>query len=132
MRQWTEKEKKRQACVIRRHRPWRKSTGPRTQEGKDTSKYNAVKHGQRSAHYIRMRKALAAQGRFRRQCTAYVRAGLALPRTLQDWGRNVTNELLRACLELCAPDPVLGHNVVKFQQRQAANHDPPPDMKVSA
>ena len=132
MRQWTEKDKKRQTCVMRRHKPWRKSTGPRTQEGKEKSKYNAVKHGRCSAASVRMRKAFAAQGRFLKQCEVYIRAGLGIPCVLRKLERKVTNELLRACVALYDPPPVLGGNIEMFSRRQAANHDPPPEMKVVA
>jgi hypothetical protein len=45
MRKWTEKERKRQACIARRKRPWKASTGPKTVQGKERSKMNAWKTG---------------------------------------------------------------------------------------
>jgi len=35
--------------TIRRNRPWEKSTGPRTEDGKARAKVNAVTHGERMA-----------------------------------------------------------------------------------
>lgn len=45
MRKWTEAERMRQAEIIRRAKPWKKSTGPRTQAGKEKSKMNAYQDG---------------------------------------------------------------------------------------
>ena len=42
-RKWTLEQRKRQSQLIRQWKPWEKSTGPRTPEGKENSKMNAVK-----------------------------------------------------------------------------------------
>jgi hypothetical protein len=42
---WTPERKARQAELIRQWRPWEKSTGPRTHEGKATVARNAFKGG---------------------------------------------------------------------------------------
>ena len=42
---WTPERRARQAMLIRRWRPWEKSTGPRTAEGKAISSRNAEKGG---------------------------------------------------------------------------------------
>lgn len=44
-RKWTEEEKQKQAEAIKRWKPWEKSTGPRTENGKEESRMNAFKHG---------------------------------------------------------------------------------------
>lgn len=44
---WTSERRARQAALIRRWRPWEKSTGPRTAEGKARTSRNAFKGGQR-------------------------------------------------------------------------------------
>lgn len=49
---WTPERRARAAEQIRTWRPWEKSTGPRTDEGKATSSANALKHGARSAEAI--------------------------------------------------------------------------------
>jgi hypothetical protein len=51
---WTQERRARQAKAIRRWRPWKHSTGPRTAEGKARSSRNAWKGGQRE-----MARALA-------------------------------------------------------------------------
>ena len=45
MRQWNNAEREHQAQIIRRVKPWEKSTGPRTIEGKKKSKMNAYVDG---------------------------------------------------------------------------------------
>ena len=44
---WTAERRKRQAELIQNWRPWDKSTGPITPEGKDTVSKNPWKGGQR-------------------------------------------------------------------------------------
>ncbi len=44
-RQWTPEQRARQAQRIREYKPWIKSTGPKTIEGKKKSSRNAYKHG---------------------------------------------------------------------------------------
>jgi hypothetical protein len=43
MTAWTEERKRKQAEAIRKWKPWEKSTGPKTAEGKDRSRMNALK-----------------------------------------------------------------------------------------
>jgi len=45
---WSPEHRARQALAIRTWQPWRKSTGPRTQDGKARSAKNPLKHGYRS------------------------------------------------------------------------------------
>jgi len=42
---WTPEARARQAERIRERKPWLKSTGPRTDEGKSISRMNALKSG---------------------------------------------------------------------------------------
>lgn len=44
---WTHERRARQAELIRKWRPWEKSTGPTTQAGKDRSKNNRFNGGHR-------------------------------------------------------------------------------------
>jgi hypothetical protein len=45
MRQWTQEERQRQAQLIKKWKPWTRSTGAKTFEGKERSKMNALKDG---------------------------------------------------------------------------------------
>ena len=49
---WTPERRAKQAELIRSSKPWLKSTGPRTEEGKTRSAANALKHGFRSRPFI--------------------------------------------------------------------------------
>jgi hypothetical protein len=53
---WSPERRARQAAAIRASQPWRKSTGPRTAEGKARSSANALKHGNRSRASIERRR----------------------------------------------------------------------------
>ncbi len=53
--------------AAKRTKPWLKSTGPRTEAGKDRSKMNALKHGAYSAPVKAARKHLTQQIRLVRQ-----------------------------------------------------------------
>jgi hypothetical protein len=47
MRHWTPEERERQAALIRQWKPWERSTGPQTKQGKATVAKNAFKGGER-------------------------------------------------------------------------------------
>jgi hypothetical protein len=49
---WSPERRAKQAELIRASKPWLKSTGPRTEEGKARSASNALKHGFRSRAFI--------------------------------------------------------------------------------
>ena len=51
MRIWTLEQRKRQADVIRKWKPWEQSTGPTSDEGKAIASRNALKHGMRAAEW---------------------------------------------------------------------------------
>ena len=66
---WTPERRQRQAEAIRTWRPWERSTGPRSAEGKQRSSRNAYKGGvlqQLRALNIEMRHALAEMREFNR------------------------------------------------------------------
>lgn len=61
---WTDEQRAAAAERIRTHKPWEKSTGPRTRAGKKRASQNAAKHGN-DRHEIRhVRKALKAHRAF--------------------------------------------------------------------
>jgi len=59
MNGWTPERKKRAAELIQRWRPWEKSTGPKTDNGKVVVSRNALKHGGRSAETLQVRRILS-------------------------------------------------------------------------
>ena len=66
-RTWTLEQRQRQAEAIRRWKPWEKSTGPRSDEGKRRVRDNGVKHGAYTAEAIVMRRHLAEAIQLSRQ-----------------------------------------------------------------
>ncbi|QIG46816.1 hypothetical protein G5V57_03060 [Nordella sp. HKS 07] len=54
--QWTPERRQRQATAIQRWKPWEKSTGPRTPEGKAIVSRNANKGGKRELLREEMRE----------------------------------------------------------------------------
>lgn len=64
MTKWTEERRRRQAEAIRKHKPWEKSTGPRTAKGKAKAALNATKHGMRSREGQRILKVLRLNAAF--------------------------------------------------------------------
>lgn len=55
---WTPERRAKQAEAIRRWKPWERSTGPKTDEGKTAAAGNATKHGMRSAEWLEEQKRL--------------------------------------------------------------------------
>ncbi len=62
--------RKQSAENIRQHKPWERSTGPKTQDGKAVSSKNAYKHGFRSGDYREILKLLRLQAFFVRNVAA--------------------------------------------------------------
>lgn len=63
---WTEERRKKQAEIIRKNKPWEKSTGPKTQAGRARSSINALKNGNHSAAMKELRKAILGARAFNR------------------------------------------------------------------
>ena len=55
---WTDERRARQSALIRRWKPWGRSTGPKSAYGKARSSANALKHGGRSTSIARLRSVL--------------------------------------------------------------------------
>jgi hypothetical protein len=55
--QWTVARRKKQANLIRKAQPW-KSGGVKTLEGKQITRYNALKHGARGAEMMQYKRLL--------------------------------------------------------------------------
>ena len=67
MNGWTPERRKKQSELIKSWKPWEKSVGATTVEGKNKSKMNALKHGCRSAVFRKLDASLAAHNRMIRE-----------------------------------------------------------------
>jgi hypothetical protein len=63
-RLWTAEDRLRQAQAIQSWQPWTHSTGAKTEDGKETSKRNATKHGLRSTAFKALNRAMKEQREF--------------------------------------------------------------------
>lgn len=61
---WTPERRAKQSELMRKMRPWEKSTGPKTPSGKEIIKNNALKHGFCSEPYRELIKLLNRQKEF--------------------------------------------------------------------
>ena len=61
---WNDERRARQAENIKQTKPWLKTTGPKTIEGKDAVKKNALKHGAYSEEIHVLRQLLRAQAEY--------------------------------------------------------------------
>ncbi len=98
---WTEERKKRQAEIIRRTRPWEKSTGPRTAKGKKLSSKNAMKHGLRSREMTDLKRQVDAVLFFNREFVKHAWVLVHAQRALA----RMTNELKEKRLKSMATSP---------------------------
>lgn len=75
---WSPERRALQAAVIRRSKPWQRSTGPKTAAGKARSAMNALKHGRRSGatilKYRRLRHALRLAAKNNERLRDHIRA----------------------------------------------------------
>jgi len=81
---WTPERRARQAALIRRWAPWRRSTGPKTEAGKARCAKNALRHGGRSRARIlelqRIRRILRKVDENIRAVRLFIRLRDARPR----------------------------------------------------
>ena len=97
MRTWTPEQRAKQAEVARRHRPWEKSTGPTSPQGKAKARLNAHKHGRYDAERRALRRLLRESGAVIRFYNELLRAQKRLAREARQAVllKNSGSELLR-------------------------------------
>lgn len=61
---WNDARRRKQAENIRKTRPWEKTTGPKSAEGKAAVSQNALKTGMHTGDMRELRRLLAAHRRF--------------------------------------------------------------------
>ena len=67
---WTPEQRKRQSELIQRWKPWEKSTGPKSKDGKRTSAMRGLKTGEHTAEMRELRKMLAKNNQLLRSLMA--------------------------------------------------------------
>jgi len=72
MNGWTLERRQRQAALIRTWKPWTRSTGPKTEDGKRTVSGNAWKHGGYDAQTQEVRRLIASCARFEREARKWL------------------------------------------------------------
>ena len=92
-RTWTSAQREAAAERIRASKPWEKSTGPRTQTGKNVVKMNALKHGHRAAAVLAERRAAVQYLRQQKEFLRQVRLLLRLRRQIEKTSKP-TNKLI--------------------------------------
>ncbi|MFM0644527.1 hypothetical protein PQR14_09355 [Paraburkholderia bryophila] len=55
---WTPERRAKQAEAIKRWKPWERSTGPKSDEGKEVSSQNGLKHGMRSREWLERQREM--------------------------------------------------------------------------
>jgi len=108
---WTPARRAAASVRIRAHKPWLKSTGPRTTAGKEVTRMNALKHGRRSARAIAKHRATLDYLRQQRRFLVQVRQLLRLQRRVGvsgnsgNKGAKTTNEVMDSHVIALAPPP---------------------------
>ena len=72
---WTTEQRKRQADLIRKWKPWEKSTGPKSPEGKKRAVMRALKTGEHTKDVRNLRKLIGDQNRLLRRLERRIRKG---------------------------------------------------------
>jgi hypothetical protein len=144
---WTPERRARQSALLRRTRPWLRSTGPRTAAGKARSAQNALKHGHctaaANAEISAIRTALQAQRAYLRAVEACLRARKPLPPALRARGTEIYYNLLRVLAmprareksgetNYCGTKKSAQHQAPVLQNQHENRHRHPGPLRVNA
>lgn len=122
---WTPERRAKQSAMMRRLKPWTRSTGPKTPQGKKRSSLNAYKHGMRSAALLRLRAVMAMQSRWLKTCV------LQPPLQKQNHDKRTIEPMHydnKSCPPIPDPRPAMdkccaiGHKGQTYNQRNLKRH----------
>jgi len=104
---WSEERRARQAVLIRRWAPWRRSVGPKTEAGKARCSMDALKHGvfsqARLREYRRVRNVLRLAARNIALLRLHIQLRDARPRIKYKFPPRTCFWALNCALTLCRP-----------------------------
>jgi hypothetical protein len=80
---WTEERRKKQAEAIKRWKPWEKSTGPKTRQGKSRTRMNAYNYGGKLGDEQRLNEMARLNREFTKACYKMALAELAKNQLLE-------------------------------------------------
>ena len=123
MRKWTEEEKAKQAAAIRRWKPWEKSTGPKTEDGKARSKMNGLQDGHYGPTMHELRRTLRLQRTMVR---------LAEARMCAEKKRKAADDQLEALTRLEAQYRVLHDELFKSPKKTPQVRTIKPDTSAAS
>ncbi len=95
-KQWTPEKRRLQSVIINDNKPWRKSTGAKTAQGKQASAQNALQHGRYSAAFKELQALFQEMEGYRRLIHAQTWENIRYLRQIHATNRAMTQPTLIA------------------------------------